>query len=47
MFELAFNEGYPGCAFMVANFPDLRHLEDKDTALAVVSHTSIDKIIAF
>lgn len=47
MFAPTANEGCPGCAFMVANFPDLRHLEDKDTALAVVSRASIDKITAF
>lgn len=47
MFEPTANDGCPGCAFMVANFPDLRHLEDKDTALVVISRAPIEKITAF
>jgi len=32
---------------MAANFPDLRHLAQKDTALAVISRAPIEKIIPY
>jgi len=47
MFEPTAEEGCQGCAFMAANFPDLRHLAQKDTALAVVSRAPIEKITAW
>jgi predicted dithiol-disulfide oxidoreductase (DUF899 family) len=47
MFEPTAEEGCHGCAFMAANFPDLRHLADKDTALVVVSRAPIEKITPF
>jgi predicted dithiol-disulfide oxidoreductase (DUF899 family) len=47
MFEPTAEEGCSGCAFMAANFPDLRHLADKDTALVVVSRAPIDKIVQY
>ena len=47
MFEPAAEEGCQGCAFMAANFPDLRHLADKDTALVVISRAPIEKITPF
>ena len=47
MFEPTAEEGCHGCSFMAANFPDLRHLAQKDTALAVVSRAPIEKITAF
>ena len=47
MFEPTAEEGCHGCSFMAANFPDLRHLAQKDTALAVVSRAPIEKINAF
>ncbi|KAL5325641.1 hypothetical protein ACEPPN_006769 [Leptodophora sp. 'Broadleaf-Isolate-01'] len=47
MFEPTAEEGCQGCAFMAANFPDLRHLAQKDTALVVVSRAPIEKITAW
>ncbi|KAJ5613096.1 hypothetical protein N7510_006290 [Penicillium lagena] len=47
MFEPTAEEGCHGCAFMAANFPDLRHLADKDTALIAVSRAPIEKITRF
>jgi predicted dithiol-disulfide oxidoreductase (DUF899 family) len=47
MFELGADEGCQGCAFMAANFPDLRHLADKDTALVVISRAPIEKIAPY
>lgn len=47
MFDPASDEGCHGCAFMVANFPDLRHLADMDTSLAVVSRAPIENITVF
>ncbi|KAK9797617.1 putative DUF899-domain-containing protein [Seiridium cardinale] len=47
MFEPIAEEGCQGCAFMAANFPDLLHLADKDTALAVVSRAQIYKIAPY
>lgn len=47
MFEPTAEEGCHGCAFMATNFPDLRHLADKDTALIVVSRAPIQKITPF
>ena len=47
MFEPTADEGCHGCAFMAANFPDLRHLADKDTALVVISRAPVEKITPF
>ncbi|KAG4430193.1 hypothetical protein IFR05_014323 [Cadophora sp. M221] len=47
MFEPTAEEGCQGCAFMAANFPDPRHLAQKDTALVVVSRAPIGKITAW
>jgi predicted dithiol-disulfide oxidoreductase (DUF899 family) len=47
MFEPTAEEGCQGCAFMAANFPDLRHLADKDTALVAVSRAPIEKITPY
>ncbi|KAF4624514.1 hypothetical protein G7Y89_g13656 [Cudoniella acicularis] len=47
MFEPTAEEGCQGCAFMAANFPDLRHLADKDTALVAISHAPIEKITPY
>ncbi|KAH7142152.1 hypothetical protein EDB81DRAFT_797949 [Dactylonectria macrodidyma] len=47
MFEPTADEGCHGCSFIVANFPDLRHLADKDTAAAVVSIAPIEKIAPY
>ncbi|KAM0426519.1 hypothetical protein ACHAPT_008211 [Fusarium lateritium] len=47
MFEPTSDEGCHGCSFIVANFPDLRHLADKDTAAAVVSRAPIEKIAPY
>jgi predicted dithiol-disulfide oxidoreductase (DUF899 family) len=47
MFEPTAEEGCQGCAFMAANFPDSRHLADKDTALVVVSRAPIEKITPY
>lgn len=47
MFQPTGQEGCNGCAFIAANFPDLRHLADKDTALAVVSRAPIDRITPY
>jgi len=47
MFEPTAEDGCQGCAFMAANFPDLRHLADKDTALVAISRAPIEKITLF
>ncbi|KAH8883226.1 DUF899-domain-containing protein [Thozetella sp. PMI_491] len=47
MFGPEAEEGCHGCASLVANFPDLRHLADKDTALVVVSRAPVEKLTAF
>lgn len=47
MFEPEWEEGCTGCAFMAANFPDLRHLAQRETSLAVISRAPIDKITAW
>jgi predicted dithiol-disulfide oxidoreductase (DUF899 family) len=47
MFEPTAEEGCQGCAFMLANFPDLRQLAQKDTALAVISRAPIEKITPY
>ena len=47
MFEPTAEDGCQGCAFMAANFPDLRHLAQKDTALVVVSRAPIEKITPY
>ncbi|KAK6066715.1 hypothetical protein SCUP515_10524 [Seiridium cupressi] len=47
MFELTAEQGCQGRAFMAANFPNLLHLADKDTALAVVCRAPIDKITPY
>ncbi|KAK3179685.1 hypothetical protein K4F52_008934 [Lecanicillium sp. MT-2017a] len=47
MFEPASDEGCHGCSFIIANFPDQRHLEDRDTALAVVSRAPSSKIAPY
>lgn len=47
MFEPTGEEGCQGCAFMAANFPDLRQLAQKDTALVVISRAPIEKITPF
>lgn len=47
MFDVTAEEGCQGCAFTAANFPDMRHLAQKDTALAVISRAPIEKITSF
>ncbi|KIM98304.1 hypothetical protein OIDMADRAFT_31119 [Oidiodendron maius Zn] len=47
MFEPTADDGCQGCAFMAANFPDLRHLADKDTAMIAVSRAPIEKITPY
>ncbi|KAE8443209.1 hypothetical protein EG329_002077 [Mollisiaceae sp. DMI_Dod_QoI] len=47
MFEPTAEEGCQGCAFMAANFPNLRHLADKDTALVAISRAPIEKITPY
>jgi predicted dithiol-disulfide oxidoreductase (DUF899 family) len=47
MFEPLAEEGCHGCAFMAVNFPDLRHLADRDTNLVAVSRAPIEKITRF
>ncbi|KAK2603446.1 hypothetical protein QQS21_004397 [Conoideocrella luteorostrata] len=47
MFEPAAEEGCQGCGFMAANLPNLRHLAERDTSIAVISRAPIDKITAF
>jgi len=47
MFEPTAEEGCQGCTFMAANFPDLRRLADKDTALVAVSRAPIEKITPY
>ena len=47
MFEPTAEEGCRGCAFMHANFPDLRHLAERDTALVVISRAPIEKITPY
>lgn len=47
MFEPTAEEGCQGCAFMAANFPDLRQLADKDTALVAISRAPIEKIAPY
>lgn len=44
MFEPDWEDGCTGCAFIAANFPDLRHLAERETNLAVISRAPIDKI---
>jgi predicted dithiol-disulfide oxidoreductase (DUF899 family) len=47
MFEPTAEDGCSGCAYMTANFPNLRHLADKDTAVIAVSRAPIEKIMPF
>ncbi|KAH8648669.1 hypothetical protein BX600DRAFT_503038 [Xylariales sp. PMI_506] len=47
MFSPESDEGCKGCSHMVCNFPDLRHLAEKDTALVVISRAPIGKILPF
>ncbi|KAJ4325072.1 hypothetical protein N0V84_003615 [Fusarium piperis] len=47
MFEPTADEGCHGCSFIVANLPDLRHLADKDTSIAIMSRAPIDKITPY
>ncbi|KAL2678315.1 hypothetical protein Neosp_009060 [[Neocosmospora] mangrovei] len=47
MFEPTADEGCHGCSFIVANLPDLRHLADKDTSVAVVSRAPVEKITPY
>ncbi|KAM7220617.1 Bacterial protein of unknown function (DUF899) domain containing protein [Rhypophila decipiens] len=47
MFSPEDEDGCWGCSFQAGNFPDLRYLAEKDTALAVVSRAPISKIAAF
>lgn len=47
MFEPTADNGCPGCAFMAANFPDLRHLADRDTEMIAVSRAPIEKITSY
>jgi predicted dithiol-disulfide oxidoreductase (DUF899 family) len=47
MFEPTDEEGCQGCAFLHANFPDLRHLADRDTALVAISRAPMEKITPY
>ncbi|RYP61672.1 hypothetical protein DL769_007601 [Monosporascus sp. CRB-8-3] len=47
MFAPEADVGCRGCSFMGENFPDVRHLETKDTAFTAVSRAPIEKIEAF
>jgi predicted dithiol-disulfide oxidoreductase (DUF899 family) len=44
MFHPSAEEACHGCAFIVANLPDLRHLADKDTSIAIISRAPIQRI---
>jgi predicted dithiol-disulfide oxidoreductase (DUF899 family) len=47
MFEPTADEGCHGCSFMAANFPNLDHLAQKDTALVAISRAPIEKIMLY
>jgi predicted dithiol-disulfide oxidoreductase (DUF899 family) len=40
-------EGCPSCSFLADHFPDLSHLQSRDTSFVVVSRAPLDKIEAF
>ena len=47
MFEPESDEGCHGCSFIVSTIPDVRHLAERDVAVAVVSRAPIEKVAPY